>query len=60
MNKQFQLKQFVIITLITSIWIHISETVRALLVTFPRMTVFFGNRIDLIGPKEMGLSNALI
>lgn len=60
MNKQFQLKQFVIITLITSIWIHISETVRALLVAFPRMTAFFGDRIEIIGPENFTLSHALI
>ncbi len=56
-NHDFNLKQFIIITLITSIWIHIAETARALFVVFPRMLEFFGDRI-VIG--EMGLSNALI
>jgi len=56
-NKNFHLKQFVIITLITSIWIHIAEITRAILVAFPRMEAFFGDRIA-IGPME--ISNALI
>lgn len=56
-NKTFNLKQFVIITLITSIWIHIAEIARAILVAFPRMEAFFGDRIA-IGPME--ISNALI
>lgn len=56
-NKKFNLKQFVIITLITSIWIHIAEIARAILVAFPRMEAFFGDRIA-IGPME--ISNALI
>lgn len=55
--KNFNLKQFTIITLITSIWIHIAEIARAILVAFPRMKAFFGDRME-IGP--MGLSNALI
>ena len=45
-NKKFNLKQFVIITLITSIWIHIGEIARAVLVAFPRMEAFFGDRIS--------------
>lgn len=55
--KKFNLKQFVIITLITSIWIHVGEIARAVLVAFPRMEAFFGDRIE-IGAME--LSNALI
>ena len=57
MNNTFNLKQFLIITLITSIWIHIAETARALLVAFPRMLEFFGDRIA-IGAME--ISNMLI
>lgn len=56
-NKQFNFKQFVIITLITSIWINIAEVVRAVFVAFPLMEDFFAGRIP-IGP--MGLDNALI
>ena len=56
-NKKFNLKQFVIITLITSIWIHVGEIARAVLVAFPRMKAFFGDRIE-IGAMEIG--NALI
>lgn len=56
-EEQFKIKQFVIITFITSIWIHIGEVGRAILVAFPRMKAFFGDKI-IIG--EMELSNALI
>ncbi len=56
-NKNFKLKQFVIITLITSIWIHIGEIARAILVAFPRMEAFFGDRMA-IGPME--ISNAIV
>ncbi len=56
-TKNFNLKQFVIITLITSIWINIAEVARAMLVAFPLMEDFFAGRIP-IGP--MGVSNALI
>ncbi|MBE0392850.1 hypothetical protein [Flavobacterium sp. PL002] len=56
-NKVFNLKQFVIITLITSIWIHIAEVARAMFVAFPLMEKFFAGRIP-IGAMEV--SNALI
>lgn len=56
-NKNFKLSQFVIITLITSIWIHIAEIARAMFVAFPRMKAFFGDRIEI---GQMELSNALI
>ncbi|NRS92135.1 hypothetical protein [Frigoriflavimonas asaccharolytica] len=54
-NKVFNLKQFVIITLITSIWINIAEVARAMFVTFPLMEKFFAGRIP-IGAMEV--SNA--
>lgn len=56
-NKEFKLNKFVLITLITSIWINIAEVARALFVAFPKMKAFFGNRMD-IGPMEF--SNMLI
>ena len=56
-NKVFSLKQFVIITIITSIWINIAEVARAMLVAFPLMEKFFAGRIP-IGAMEV--SNALI
>jgi len=56
-TTKFNLKQFVIITLITSIWIHIAEVARAILVAFPLMEEFFAGRIP-IGAMEV--SNALI
>ncbi len=56
-TNNFKLKQFVIITLITSIWINIAEIGRAIFVAFPRMKAFFADRIPI---GEMEISNALI
>lgn len=56
-NKNFNLKRFALITLITSFWIHAGEIARAVLLAFPRMEAFFGDRIE-IGAME--ISNALI
>lgn len=56
-NKKFKPGQFAIITLITSVWIHIAEIARALFVAFPRMKAFFGDRIEI---GQMEISNALI
>ena len=56
-TKDFNLKQFVIITLLTSIWIHIGEIFRAMVIVFPMMKDFFADRIP-IGAMEV--SNALI
>ena len=60
MKKQFDIKQFAIITLITSIWIHIGEVARALFVAFPRMEAFFNGRIELIGPERFNLGIAMV
>lgn len=59
-NKKFNLKQFVIITLITSIWIHIAETARAYFVAFPRMLSFFEGKMQIIGLDQLQVSHALI
>ena len=56
-NKKFILKDFIVVTLLTSIWILIGEVLRAMLVAFPLMKDFFGDRIA-IGP--MAVSNALV
>ncbi len=45
MNNKFVLKDFIIITLLTSIWINIGEVARAMLVIFPMMKEFFGDKI---------------
>ena len=60
MKSEFKTKQFVIVTLITSIWIHIGEVARALFVAFPRMQAFFDGKIELIGPDKFNLSVALV
>ncbi|CAM2785830.1 hypothetical protein [Vibrio rarus] len=57
MNSNFNLKNFIIVMLLTSIWIHVAEVARAILVAFPMMKEFYAGKID-IGP--MGVSNALI
>lgn len=59
-NKDFNFKQFVIISLITSIWIHIGEIARAVLVAFPMMESFFYGKLELIGAEQMQISHALI
>lgn len=59
-NKNFNLKQFVIITLIISIWIHIGETVRAMFVAFPLMESFFEGKLQLVGAEQMQISHALL
>ncbi len=56
-NKDFNTKQFIIITLITSIWINIAEIFRAMVIAFPRMKAFFADRIEI---GQMELSNVLI
>ena len=56
-TRKFNFKTFVIITLITSIWINIAEVARAMLVAFPLMEKFFAGRIPI---GAMGISNALI
>jgi len=42
--NNFRFKQFVIITLITSIWINISEVVRYFVLIMPRVKSFFDNK----------------
>lgn len=59
-NNKFNIKQFVIITLITSIWIHVGETARAMFVAFPLMESFFEGKVQLIGMEQMQLSHALV
>ena len=56
-NNTFKLKQFIIITLITSVWIHITEIFRAVVIVFPRMKAFFENKVAI---GDIELSNALI
>jgi len=57
MNSHFNVKQFIVVMLLTSIWIHIAEIARAMLVAFPMMEAFYAGKIA-IGP--MGVSNAII
>ena len=42
--NNFKLKQFVIITLITSIWVNISEVFRYFVLVMPRVKSFFDNK----------------
>lgn len=57
MKADFNLKQFIKITLITSIWIHISEVFRYFVFVMPRVKSFFEDRS---GIAEMDLNVFLI
>ena len=57
MYNTFKLKQFIIVMLLTSIWIHVAEVVRAILIAFPMMEAFYAGKLA-VGP--MAVSNALI
>ncbi|WP_350431215.1 hypothetical protein ABIS04_12050 [Shewanella sp. H8] len=57
MNSTFNIKQFIVVMLLTSIWINIAEVARAILVAFPMMEAFYAGKLA-VGP--MALSNALI
>jgi len=57
MNSHFNVKQFIVVMLLTSIWIHIAGIARAMLVAFPMMEAFYAGKIA-IGP--MRVSNAII
>ena len=52
-TDEFKLKQFVIITLLASIWINISEVFRYFVLVMPRVKSFFDNKN---GVAEMDLS----
>ena len=60
MENNFKFKQFIIITLITSIWIHIGEIARAFLVAFPRIAAFFEGKVQIVGLEQAQASHALI
>jgi len=51
-NDNFNLKQFVLITLIVSIWINLSEVFRYFVLVMPRVKSFFQ---DMSGVAEMDL-----
>ena len=57
MNNPFKFKQFIVVMLLTSIWIHVAEVARAILVAFPMMEAFYAGKLA-VGP--MAVSNALI
>lgn len=57
MKSNFDIRNFLIVMLLTSIWIHIAEVARAVLVAFPMMKEFYAEKLE-IGP--MDVSNALI
>lgn len=59
-QSNFQLKPFIIITLITSIWVNIGEMMRGSLVAFPRMEAFFGDQFSIIGSDTMTMSHSII
>jgi len=54
MKRNFNLKQYIIITLITSIWIHISEVFRYFVLVIPKMKLFFENK-EGIAEMDLGI-----
>jgi len=57
MNNTFKFKQFIVVMLLTSIWIQVAEVARAIFVAFPMMETFYAGKLA-VGP--MAVSNALI
>ena len=53
-NQNFAIKQFVIITLVMSIWINISEVFRYFVFVMPRVKAFFGNQSG-IAEMDLGI-----
>jgi len=59
-NITFNFKQFLIIVLLSSIWIHIAEVARAFFVAFPLMSSFFEGKFQIIGLDQAQISHGLI
>ncbi|WP_394747059.1 hypothetical protein [Spongiimicrobium salis] len=57
MRYHFSLKRFVIVTLVTSIWINVSEVVRYFVFVAPRTKAFFKGRPNIaqIDPFILGV-----
>ncbi|MFD0861546.1 hypothetical protein ACFQ1M_04960 [Sungkyunkwania multivorans] len=53
-HQKFVFKQFVIITLVVSIWIHISEVFRYFIFVMPRVKAFFDERKG-IAEMDLGI-----
>ena len=53
-NQKFALKQFLIITLLVSIWINISEVFRYFVLVRPRTKAFFNER-DGVAEMDFGI-----
>lgn len=65
MKTNFDIKQFVIITLITSVWINLSEVFRYFVLVMPRVKSFFDDRLgvadmDLVIFSVWGLWDTLL
>jgi len=54
MILNFKLKQFLIITLLTSIWIHISEVFRYLVLVIPRIQTYLDNK-EGVAVMDLGI-----
>jgi len=53
-TKKFNFKHFVIITLLTSIWINISEVFRYFVLVMPRVKSFFDDK-DGVADMDLGI-----
>lgn len=54
MDQEFNVKQFVIITLITSVWINLSEVARYFLFVMPRVKFFFSDE-ETVAQMNLGI-----
>lgn len=53
-TKQFNLKHFIIVTLLTSIWINISEVFRYFVLVMPKVKSFFDNKLG-VADMDLGI-----
>lgn len=53
-TKKFNFKHFTIITLLTSIWINISEVFRYFVLVMPRVKSFFDNKLG-VADMDLGI-----
>lgn len=53
-NQKFNFRQYVIITLIVSVWINISEVLRYFLLVMPKIKSFYKNRSG-IAEMDLGI-----
>ena len=53
-TEKFNIKNFIVITLLTSIWIHVSEVFRYFVLVMPRVKLFFDHKQG-VADMDMGI-----